>query len=334
MRHFLGVDVGATKTDALIADEAGRAIGFGQSGPGNHESAGYDGLAGALGLATARALSMAGLTAGDLAGAGFGVAGYDWPDERADTLAAISTLGLKAPIGAVNDTLIGLLAGSEAGWGVAVVAGTGCNCWGWDQQRQRVGQMTGGGQMMGEAAGATEVVARAIRAVARDWSGRGPATRLSPALVGLAGARDLPDLLHGLTEGRLRIGPQAAPLVFEVAAAGDAVARGVIEWAGRELGEMAVTVVRQLDFQALAFDLVLVGSLFNGGPALIDPMRATVLAAAPKARFVRLSTLPVLGAVVLAMEQAGLDPSTCRPNLMRSTQTLVQNTLFAADSAG
>jgi N-acetylglucosamine kinase-like BadF-type ATPase len=324
MRYFLGVDVGATKTHALIADETGQAVGFGQSGPGNHESMGYDGLALAMSQATASALAMASLTAPDLAGAGFGIAGYDWPAERADTLAAIGTLGLEASIGAVNDTLIGLLAGSEAGWGVAVVSGTGCNCWGWDRDRRRVGQMTGGGEMMGEAAGATEVMARAIRAVAHDWSGRGPRTQLSSALIRLTGARDLPDLLHGLTEGRLRVMAQAAPLVFEVAAAGDEVAREVIEWAGRELGEMALTVARQLGFQTLDFDLVMVGSLFNGGPLLIDPMRATVLAGAPGARLVRLSTPPVVGAVLLGMEQAGLEPTARRANLARSTQALLQ----------
>ena len=325
MRYFLGADVGATKTHVLIADEYGQAVGFGQSGPGNHESVGYTGLANALGLATDRAIAAAGVAKSDIAGAGFGVAGYDWPDERADTLAAIGTLGLSAPIGAVNDTLIGLLAGSEAGWGVAVVSGTGCNCCGWDRTRQRQGQVTGGGQMMGEAAGASEVVARAIRAVAYAWSGRGPATALTAAFIEYTGAPNLVGLLHGLTEGTLALKPSAAPLVFEVAAAGDEVARGVIDWAGRELGEMAVAVVRQLEFQTLDFDLVMVGSLFNGGPLLIEPMRAAILAAAPGARFVRLSTPPVVGAVLLGMEQAGLETAASRPALVSSTQALLQS---------
>lgn len=320
MRYFLGIDVGGTKTHALIADELGQVVGFGQSGPGNHETVGYPGLANALETATRSALESARLAKGDLAGAGFGVAGYDWADERSATLAAIATLGLAAPVGAVNDAIIGLLAGSEAGWGVAVVAGTGCNCRGWDRARQREGQVTGGGQMMGEAAGATEVVAQAIRAVAYDWSGRGPHTQLTPAFIRHTGARDVVDLLHGLTEGRLHVGARAAPLVFEVAAAGDGAAHEVIAWAGRELGAMAVTVIRQLEFQTLDFDLVMVGSLFNGGPLLIEPMRATIQATAPGARLVRLNTPPVVGAVLLGMEQAGVDTAACRANLVRSAQ--------------
>jgi N-acetylglucosamine kinase-like BadF-type ATPase len=161
----------------------------------------------------------------------------------------------------------------------------------------------------------------------------GPATRLSPAFIQYTGAKSLPDLLHGLTEGRLQVTAKAAPLVFEVAAAGDEAAREVIAWAGRELGEMAVTVVRQLDFQALEFDLVMVGSLFNGGSMLIDPMRATILATAPGARLVRLSTPPVVGAVLLGMEQAGLDTAACRASLVSSTQALLQAALPLAGSA-
>ena len=44
MRYYLGADLGATKTHTLIVDETGRALGFGESGPANHESVGYDGM--------------------------------------------------------------------------------------------------------------------------------------------------------------------------------------------------------------------------------------------------------------------------------------------------
>ena len=44
MRYFLGADLGATKTHTLIVDENGNMLGFGESGPGNHETVGYDGM--------------------------------------------------------------------------------------------------------------------------------------------------------------------------------------------------------------------------------------------------------------------------------------------------
>jgi N-acetylglucosamine kinase-like BadF-type ATPase len=302
--YFLGADVGSTKTHVLIADETGRVLGLGASGPGNHETVGYVGLRAALEAATRSALQQAALTIDQIAGAGFGVSGLDYPSEKAATLDAIGVLELRAPIAAVNDTLIGLIAGATDGWGVAVVSGTGCNCWGWDRDRKRQGQVTGSGWMMGEYAGSTELAQAAIQKIAYAWTGRGPATQLTAAFLHHTGATDVVELLHGLTEDRWQITASAAPLIFEVAAQGDAVANDLIQWAGRELGELAKAVIRQLNFEALAFDVVLLGGMFNGGARLIDPLRDSLAEFAPGARLVRLQTWPVVGAVLLGMEQA------------------------------
>jgi N-acetylglucosamine kinase-like BadF-type ATPase len=223
-------------------------------------------------------------------------------------------------VGAVNDALIGLLAGSAEGWGVAVVSGTGCNCWGWDRTRQHVGQVTGSGLSMGEGAGGSEVVAKAVQAVAHAWTRRGPATRLTEALLKHTGARSAEDLLEGLCTARIWLDASAAPLVFEASAAGDEVARGLVRWAGQELGELANAVIRQLEFEGLRFDVVLVGSMYDAGPALIEPMQDTIQALAPGARLAKLTCPPVVGAVLLGMEQAGVDVSRVREILIRSTQ--------------
>ena len=68
---------------------------------------------------------------------------------------------------------------------------------------------------------------------------------------------------------------------------------------------MANAVIRQLEFESLAFDVVMTGSMFEGGPMLIEPMRAAIHKIAPGARLVRLSVPPVIGAVILGMEAAG-----------------------------
>jgi N-acetylglucosamine kinase-like BadF-type ATPase len=318
-RYFLGIDVGGTKTHALIADETGQAVGFGEDGAGNHEVVGYAGLGAVLRAAAGQAFAAAGLSPAQVAGAGFGVAGYDWPSERKATLETIGTLGLDAPVEAVNDTLLGLLAGSAEGWGVAVVSGTGCNCWGWDQTRQHVGQVTGAGSMMGESAGASELVDKSVQMLAHEWTRRGPATQLTPAMVRYAGARDLPDLLEGLVNRRYILTAAAAPIVFQTAAAGDVVALDIIRWAGRELGELANAVIRQLAFENLAFDVVQVGSMFGGSPLLTESMCRTIMAVAPGARLTRLTAPPVVGAAVLGMELAGWAPTAAvRERLIRS----------------
>ncbi len=301
--YFFGADVGSTKTHVAIADESGRVLGLGESGTGNPESIGYAGLRRALATAAQAALQQAGLTIDQITGAGCGVSGLDFAVQKAPTLQTIKAIGLTAPTEAVNDALIGLVAGATDGWGIAIVSGTGCNCWGWDRDRRK-GQVTGGGWLMGEYAGSSELAARAVQLVAYEWTRRGPATQLTPALMDYLGASDMVDLLHGLSSGRLQIDAAAAPLIFDVAAQGDAVAIDLIRWAGRELGELAKAVIRQLNFAALEFEVVLLGSMFNGGPLLIDPLRESIAELAPRAKLARLHTLPVVGAVLLGMEQA------------------------------
>ena len=326
MRYFLGADLGGTKTHMVIADETGRAVGFGEGGPANHQDVGFDGMLFAMRSTLGQALASAQLTRQDISGAGFGIAGYDWPSEKPAMLANIALLELSVPLALVNDAIPGLVAGAEAGWGVNVVSGTGCNCRGWDEQHQCEGRVTGYGTLMGEAAGSSELVYRAMQLVGQAWTKRGPKTALADIFIKYCGAKNLEDLIEGYTEEHYQIGAETAPLVFQAAYDGDTVARELITWAGNELGEMANSIIRQLHFEKLKFDIVLSGSMFDGGNFLIDPMRATIQNIAPNARLVRLSVPPVLGAVLIGMEQGELayNPAI-RAKLAKTIYTIKSN---------
>jgi N-acetylglucosamine kinase-like BadF-type ATPase len=322
MKYYLGIDIGGSKSHALIADQNGRVTGWGQGGSGNHEMVGVDGLTHVLHDILQQAVSSAGIQLVQIAGAGFGMAGYDWPFQRPMMLEVIESLGLSAPFELVNDTLIHLLAGSSQGWGVAVVAGTSNNCRGWRPNRTE-GRMVGHGAWMGEYGGADELVLKAVHAVAADWSRRGPATRLSAIFPDLVGARDLTDFIEGLAVGRILLSGAAAPVIFKAAEEGDDVAKELIRWTGTELGSLALGVIRQLEFESLDFDLVLGGSIFKGSQVVMQAVADTVLPVASGARLIRLTVPPVVGGVLLGMEQDGLYSGECRENLMQSFQELI-----------
>lgn len=321
-QYYLGVDIGATKSHALIADDRGHAVGFGHYSAGSYEAVGWDGLRAALHAITDAAIASAGIAKTDIVGAGFGIAGYDWPGERQPHLDAIDSLDLQAPYALVNDTIIGLMAGASEGWGVGVVSGTGSNCWGRDRHG-REGHTTGCGDLFAEYAGGGDLVYKAVQTIGMAWTRRGPATRLTEAFIALTGATDVIDLLEGLFVGRYKVSSPAAPLVFRVAAEGDAVAQEIIRWAGRELGSLAIGVIRQLNFEALDFDVVQIGSLYNGSPVLGETMMATIHEVAPGARAVRLTAPPVVGGVLLGMEQAGVDYPPLRDILIEQATTII-----------
>ena len=323
MRYYLGADLGATKTHTLIANETGRAVGFGESGPANHETVGYDGMFQSMHSGLEEALRAAGLNKEDIAGAGFGVAGYDWPSEAEATARVIDQLGLRAPYTFVNDAVPGLIAGSDEGWGVVVVSGTGSNCRGWDREHKREGRVTGHGVLMGEGAGGSELMYRCMQIVGYSWTKRLPKTALADEIIAHVGAKDLEDLMRGYTTYEYQVGAAAARIVFRVAEEGDQLARDLICWAGTELGEMANAVIRQLEFENLAFDVVMTGSMFEGGSMLIEPMRATIHKLAPGARLVRLRVPPVIGAVMLGMEAGAMSITPeIRHNMTESISSL------------
>lgn len=321
-RYFLGIDVGGSKSHALIADETGQVVGFGQAGTGNHEAIGYAGLSSVLHSITDQAVGMAGIQKNQLAGYGLGLAGYDWPTDRQPHHEVISSLDIPAPFEFVNDAVIGLIAGASAGWGISVVAGTGNNCRGRDAQG-REGRVAGTGYWTGEHGGGGDLVARGMQAVSKAWSKRGPETLLTQKFLNHLGVQDVMDIFEGLSRDRLSLGASASRLVFEASNEGDAVAQDVICWMGHELADLAIGVIRQLNFESLDFEVVLTGSLYKGSPLIESTMRETIHAIAPGARFVPLNAPPVVGAVLLGMEQDNLKSPQVRAALIDSANATI-----------
>ena len=323
MKYFLGVDVGGTKTHALIADDTGQALGFATGGPGNWEGVGYAGLTRVLLDVCVHAMQRAGIKAAQVSGAGQGIGGYDWPCERQDHLNAIQPVGLACPLEIVNDATLGILAGASEGWGVSLVAGTGCNARGWSRDHKRQGRAVGGGShWSGEYAGGYDIVARAMQAVAFEWLKRGPATALTQVFLEHTGAAGLDDLVEGVYLQRFPFESALVLKVFETARQSDPQAQAVMRWAGHELGGMAVGVINQLEIQKEQFEVVLIGSLHGCSPIMDQALRRIVRKTAPLAQFVRLTVPPVVGGVLLGMEQAGLNGHAIRDELIATTNTI------------
>lgn len=323
MKHFLGIDVGSSKTHALIVDETGRCVGFGKSGAGNHQTVGYDGLKRVLQASFAGACGAAGVEPASIAGAGFGVAGFDFPSDRDEHVQAIASLGLTCPTEVVNDGWNGLFAGARRGIGVNVTAGSSNNCRG-RNRRGKEGRIVGNGGSFGEFGGAIEIVARGLQMVNYAWIRRQPPTALTQVYLEAVGASSEMDLMEGLSNGRFHLFPYLALQIIEAARQGDRAACTVLHWAGEELGWLVVAVARQIEMEHEEVDIIQSGSLFEAGRLITDSMRALVLEHCPHARLIRLECPPAVGAVTLGMEKAGFDGYAVRETMVQTAKEIVR----------
>lgn len=322
MNYFLGIDVGSSKTHALLVDETGQCVGFGRSGGGNHQNVGYERLGEVLQQSFAAACQMAALDQYQIAGAGFGVAGFDFPSDKEQHLQAIASLGLSCPVEVVNDGWNGLFAAATRGIGINVTAGSGVNCRGRGRNGLE-GRVVGNGIDFGEYGGAVEIVFRARQFVNYAWIKRIPPTRLTSIFLDATGARDELDLMEGLSNNYYHLFPSMAIQIVNAAREGDQSAREVIRWSGEELGWLAVSVARQIEMVGEELEIIQSGSVFEAGELILEPMRNLILAHCPGAKLIRLDGPPVVGPVILGMEQAGFDGYAVREKIVHTAKQLV-----------
>ena len=323
MTLVVGVDGGGTKTHALVADETGAMLGFATHGPSNWESVGLRGAADALREAIANALEQAGASSSDLTGAAFGLAGIDWGSDLPRMRGVIDQLRLPCSYELVNDSFVALRAGTDASYGVVLVAGTGAVAAGRNREG-RVFRTLGEGPILGDVGAASDVSDAAVRAVADAYTGRGPATVLTDELCTLTGCGTAAEFLEWYSRGveQLRNGASA---VVRAADDGDPVAQGIMRWAGTALGGSAALVARQLDMLAHEFEVVLSGGLFRAGSAILsDSLTGVLNPVAPYARLVHLDPPPVVGAVLMAFDTAGMSlRPDCRRRLEEAAKVAV-----------
>jgi len=314
MGLVLGVDAGATKTFALIADERGRILGFGQGGPGNHQVAGPEPALAEIRRACEEALARAGASPPVELGF-FGLAGADLPVDFALLTPAIEDMGLAQQVRIKNDTMVALRAGLKRSWGVAVICGTGFNAGGIGPDGREV-QLPGLGALSGDWGGGGDIAREVIRLICRAWDGRGQLTMLTEMVLEALGLPSVEELISQLYQSEFDYYPgqfdqrrllDLVPLVFEAAYQGDQVAQDLLVRVGTEVGITASAIIKRLGVEDTDVEVVLGGSVFKGkGPLLVDTVTQVVHRVAPRATIVLPEFEPVVGAVFLALESLGV----------------------------
>ncbi|WP_152394436.1 N-acetylglucosamine kinase [Paenibacillus guangzhouensis] len=306
MSRFLGVDAGGTKVHALIVDEQGQVLGQGiVFGNGNHQT-GKEEAENNIRSACEQALASAGLQKDDIAFAFFGLAGADRGPDFEILNPMIAALKFKR-YKIVCDTMIAMRAGTRDASGVVIISGTGSNCAARNKKGEEL-DYGGFGYMFGDGHGSgTDLAIHAFRSVVRAWDERGPATLLTDLVLKHTDSMSVEELFDDILYGRKSLPLDMGKLVFEAAAKGDTLSIQILEQEGTEFGNAANALIRRLNMQEDAFDVVLGGSVFSKSTSrhMIDAIAQEVQSLAPHARFVRVEMDPVVGAVMSAMDGAG-----------------------------
>jgi N-acetylglucosamine kinase-like BadF-type ATPase len=299
--HVIGIDGGASSTTALLAEaETGRVIGRGAGGPSNIQAVGETAALKELNSAVAAAFAAAHLPRASVAAAALGLAGIDI--DGTDVIRGWSSLvGLAGKISIGNDARLLFAAGTPEGWGVAVVAGTGSIAFalGRDGKEARAG---GWGYLMGDEGSAFRLGLLGLRAACRCADGIGEPTKLLPSYLARLGTKDprafIPAVYRGAWDKAAIAG--LAPVVLDLAAAGDETAQRIFESETMELARTVAGAIANGGLPTEGVPIALTGGLVLHNAPFRERLLSNLPACGVTPGPVGLVNDPALGALVLA----------------------------------
>ena len=305
----LAIDGGNSKTDLALVRADGEVLALARGPLSSPHHLGLDGALQVIDDLLAEALDQAGIENGKGPVADVGqllLAGVDFPAEVEQMQDAAGARGLAKNLTVGNDTLAVLRAGTEHGWGVAIVCGAGINCVGVapDGRHARFPAL---GWTTGDWGGGYDVGVEATLAAARSEDGRGPKTTLEQAVPGYFGLEtpmQLAEAVHHGVIGERRV-IELAPVVFDEADR-DPIAAGIVDKLAQEVVTMIRVTLERLGLNEQPVPVALGGGLMQSNdPRLIGAIKAGVAHDAPSATVHVTSSPPIVGAALLGLDEVG-----------------------------
>jgi N-acetylglucosamine kinase-like BadF-type ATPase len=303
---ILAVDGGNSKADVVLIGPDGRLLGALRGPTISHQAVGLDeGVSRLTDLVSAVRAGSSPRIERAPGLAVYCLAGADYPSDIALLRSALETAVPAADHLVLNDTFAALRAGTTRPWGIVLICGQGINAAAVAPDGRRA-RFAGVGDISGDWGGGTSVGQAGLGAAVRARDGRGPRTDLErtiPAAVGLGRPEAVTRAFYDGRLDEVRIG-DLAPVVFATAAAGDPVARGIVDRLADELAGMAAALARRTGLVRREPEVVLAGGVFKtDDEAFHAGLAERIHAAIPQARIVRLTAPPVLGAALIGLDR-------------------------------
>lgn len=268
---LVGADVGGSSTRVVVSD--GNSVLGTAEGPGaalRPERV----LASAATITDVvrQALALGGRLRADAMV--IGAAGAGRMEEREELRHALRSESLADRLRITTDIEIALEGAFGTGPGIVLTAGTGSVGIARDPTGA-IHRSGGYGWQMGDEGSGYSIGRSALGAVGRAADGRSPATALTPAILAATRAPQL----EALIRWSARAGPAEvaalAPVVLDVAATGDLTARGILDYAARELSQLVFHLLPHFPGKETV-TTVCNGGLISPGRPLFAVLKAKV----------------------------------------------------------
>ena len=190
--------------------------------------------------------------------------------------------------------------------GVVLIVGTGAIAYGVNAQG-KARRADGWGYIIGDEGSGLWIGQEGLRAVARAYDGRGPATTLEEILLSHLGLTDASELVTLVYAGDFGVPALAglAPLVSQAAQAGDIVALSILQEAGQRLSSTLRAVIGGLNMADGCFEVVLMGGVLQARDSVWKTVVAALGNIAPHAEVIEPRHDAAVGAALLAKQGTG-----------------------------
>jgi N-acetylglucosamine kinase-like BadF-type ATPase len=305
----LAVDGGNSKTDLALVAADGALLSLVRGPQSSPHHLGVEGCLDVLAALLDQAAAEAGLARENGAVAEVAellLAGVDFPAEERQVEEAVRERPWARQVAVRNDTFAVLRAGTDRGWGVAVVCGAGINCVGVapDGRQARFPSL---GAITGDWGGGYDVGLEALSAAARSEDGRGAKTSLEqkvPAHFELATPTELAAAIHAGRIAERRV-IELAPLVLTEAET-DPVAGAIVERLVAEVVAMARVALTRLGLENEPAEVLLGGGLLQtASDGLIQSVAAALAETGPQLTVRSTRSPAIVGAALLGLDALG-----------------------------
>ncbi len=300
----VGIDGGASKTHAIVADAQGRTLGE-TVGPASAVRPGRAEVsADVIADTVTEAIQSCGLSGETPRALAIGVAGIGRDAERQQLWEAIAGRDLASEIVMQSDFSIALDDAFGDGPGVLIISGTGSVAFG-RGPTGTTARCGGWGPTFGDEGSGAWIGRRALSVVAAAADGREPDTALTGAILTAAQVDETMDLIGWAADATPAKFASLAPIVVAVAESGDLRANAVLTLGVEELVLHARALARRLfTDERAALPLALTGGMLGRGSTFRKRLEHRLKSAVPGAQIKGEPVIPARGAVRAALRVA------------------------------